>query len=239
MGGQFQTTRWSLIVAAAGTSPEAREALASLCEAYWSPLYAYVRSCGYDTDQARDLTQSYFLQFLEKDFLKDVSPEHGRFRSFLLASLKHFLSKERIKMRALKRGGATFHVDPATAERQYRVELADNLTPEQMFERRWALEVLGRVVRCLRDEFEAAGRLHQFDKLKPCLMGEESRSYRQLAMDLDMSEAAVKVAVHRLRRKFGRLLREEIGQTVADRQEVDGEIRYLLSVIGNRRPHHG
>ena len=240
MGQRFRTTKWSLVLAArTGTTPRSREALAQLCEAYWGPLYAYVRRQGHGVEEARDLTQSYFVRLLEKKYLKGVTPEAGRFRSFLLASLKNFLANERDWARALKRGGGlqAISLDTDAAERSYRAELSDDLTAEEIYERRWALEVLERVVTRQRREFETAGTLQQFDGLRACLTGEEPRlPYRELAADLDMSENAVKVAVHRLRRRFGVLLREEIAQTLVDHRDVDDEVRYLLSVVGGRTP---
>lgn len=240
MNQVFQTTQWSLVLAArTGTTPRSREALARLCEAYWSPLYAYIRRQGHGVEEARDLTQSYFVRLLEKKYLKNVTPEAGKFRSFLLASLKNFLANEREWARALRRCGQSISLDTHAAERSYLKELSDDLTPEEMYEWRWALEVLERVRARLHREFEAAGMLQRFDRLNACLSGEEPRlPYRKLAADLDMSENAVKVAVHRLRRRFGKLLREEIAQTLADPShvDVDEEVRYLLNVIVRRTP---
>jgi RNA polymerase sigma-70 factor (ECF subfamily) len=233
VGQPFPTTKWSLVLAArTGSSPRSRAAVASLCESYWGPLYAYLRHRGYSVDEARDLTQSYFLLFLEKDYLKDVKPEIGKFRTFLLASFKHFLANERDKALASKRGGdrSPITLDTAIAERRYRVGLEQGLTPDQVYERRWALGVLEEVLARLRKEFETAGKRSQFETLRACLTGEAPRRpYREMATALEMSEAAVKVAVHRLRQRYGQLLREEIAQTVADPGEVDGEIRHLLA----------
>jgi RNA polymerase sigma-70 factor (ECF subfamily) len=213
--------------------------VASLCETYWGPLYAYLRHRQYSIDEARDLTQSYFLQFLEKDYVKDVKPEIGKFRTFLLASFKHFLANERDKELAQKRGSdrQPITLDTAIAERRYRVGLEQELTPDQVYERRWALGVLEEVLARLRKESETAGKRPQFETLRACLTGEAPRRpYQELATELGKSETAIKVAVHRLRQRYGQLLREEIAQTVADPDEVDGEIRHLLSVLsGSRR----
>ncbi len=240
MNGAFATTQWSVVLAAGrGDSTKTRQALAALCEAYWYPLYAFVRRQGYDSEQSRDLTQGYFLQLLEKDFLADVRPELGRFRAFLIVSVKHFLSNERDRERALKRGGgqAPIRLDAAEAEDRYRFEPVDALTPERLFERRWATTVLERALEGLRVESEGDGESARFGRLKPYLTGAEpASSYREAAGDLEMTEGAVKTAVHRLRKRFGELLRHEIAQTVADPRDVDGEIRYLLETMAEVPP---
>ena len=240
MGWQFATTSWSQVLAAReGTSTESRQALEALCKAYWYPLYAFVRLQGYDPDAARDLTQAYFAQLLEKDYLKDVQPSAGRFRAFLKVSIKHFLSKERVKAHALKRGGRArvISLDADDAEGHYRFEPVDRLTPEEIFERRWALTVIERVLGKLRQEFSQTGKEEEFDKLKAFLTGEEPRtSYREVAAELGTSEGAVKASVHRLRGRFGKLLREEIAETVANPDEVDDEVRHLLQVIAPWEP---
>jgi RNA polymerase sigma-70 factor (ECF subfamily) len=233
-GGRFATTRWSVVLEAGrGSSPASREALAKLCETYWYPLYGYVRRWGHDADSAQDLTQEFFTRLLEKDYLRDVTPTRGRFRSFLLAALKHFLSNERDRANAAKRGGghAPLPLEFETAEGHFRLEPADHLTPEIAFERQWALTVLDRTLRKLGSEHERGGKGALFARLKGTLTGEQSGSYAQLAAELQMTEGAVKVAVHRLRRRFGELLREEIAETVADPGDVDDEIRYLFAVL--------
>ncbi len=240
MNGAFATTQWSVVLAAGrGDSTKTRQALAALCEAYWYPLYAFVRRQGYDSEQSRDLTQGYFLQLLEKDFLADVRPELGRFRAFLIASVKHFLSNERDRERALKRGGGQppIRLDAVEAEDRYRFEPVDALTPEKLFERRWATVVLERALESLRLDSERNGEADRFGRLKAYLTGAElASSYRDAAGDLGLSEAAVKTAVHRLRRRYGEFLRAEIAQTVADPREVDEEIRYLLSTMAEVPP---
>ena len=234
--GRFQTTNWSLVLAARDEPSSAgREALAALCEIYWYPLYACVRASGHDADAARDLTQGFFARLLEEDLLEEVRPEAGRFRSFLLATLKHFLSHERGKARALKRGGGAVHfsLDAGAAEDRYTREPADHLTPEQVFERRWAFTVLDQALEKLRLEFLARGEGDRFDRLQQFLTGQEPHaSYRDIAAELGMTEDAVKAAVHRLRRQLGRVLRDQIAETVASDGEVDDEVRYLLRTIG-------
>lgn len=240
MGWQFATTSWSQVLAAReGASTESRQALEALCTAYWYPLYAFVRLQGYDPDAARDLTQAYFAQLLEKDYLKDVEPSAGRFRAFLKVSIKHFVSKERVKAHALKRGGRAhvISLDAEVAEGHYRFEPVDRLTPEEIFERRWALTVIERVLGKLRQEFAQTGKEEEFQRLKSFLTGEEPRtSYREMAAELGTSEGAVKASVHRLRGRFGKSLREEIAETVANPGDVDDEVRHLLQVIAPFEP---
>ncbi len=232
---RFATTRWSQVIAAGQAQTAAsREALASLCESYWYPLYAYVRRWGHGPDDAQDLTQEFFARLLEKRYLRDADPARGRFRSFLLASLKHFLSNERDKASAVKRGGRATIVplEIETAEGMYRLEPPDAETPEKVFERRWALTLLQRTLARLRDEFTAGGRREMFARLEGYLTGErETVPYAQLAAELGMTEGAVKVAVHRLRRRFGALLRDEIGETVSDPAQVDDEVRELFRIL--------
>ena len=234
--GRFQTTNWSLVLAARDEpSAAGREALEALCESYWYPLYACVRASGHDAETSRDLTQEFFARFLEKDFLEGVRPEAGRFRSFLLATLKHFLSHERDKQRALKRGGGTWPIslDTDTAEDRFAREPADHLTPEQIFERRWALTVLDHALEKLQVAFAARGEADRFARLCQFLTGQEPHaSYRDVATELGMTEEAVKAAVHRARRQLGRLLREQIADTVASADEIDDEVRYLLRTVG-------
>ena len=235
MGREFATTSWSQVLAAqSGSTTTSRQALEALCRAYWYPLYAFVRLQGNDPESSLDLTQAYFTELLEKDYLKDVDPSLGRFRAFLKVSVKHFLSKQRDKEKALKRGGQAnvVSLDQEDAEGRYRFEPVDRLTPEEIFERRWALTTIERVLGKLREEFSEAGKEAEFQSLKEYLTGDEPKAtYRQAAEELDMSEGAVKASVHRLRQRFGRELRQEIAETVADPQEVDDEVRHLLQVI--------
>ena len=229
---RFATTQWNVVLAARdGSDSQARHALESLCESYWFPLYAYVRRRGHVSDAARDLTQAFFADLLSRDFLGAVDQSKGRFRSFLLASLEHFLSHERDKERSLKRGGAsrTLSLDAAAAETRYRHEATDRLTPERVFERRWGLTVMERAMARLEAEFNTQPA--RFAQLKPCLTGDDPDRYRDIAASLGLSEPAVKTAVHRLRERYGRVLREEVAETVASPGDVDDEVRHLLSVI--------
>ena len=234
MDGRFETTHWSLVLAArTGKSVESRTALEALCGAYWFPLYAFIRREGYAAEEARDLTQGYFARLVERRDLKDVRPELGRFRSFLLVSVKHFLSNERDRERAKKRspGSPLVSLDAQDAEARYSFEPADALTPETLFERKWAMTVLERTLGRLGEE-NAGQKAQRFEALRAHLSGDEpAASYRELGETLGMSEDAVKVAVHRLRRRFGELLREEIADTVREPGEVDDEIRHLLGVL--------
>ncbi len=235
MKWEFATTSWSQVLAAQGDSTSiSRQALETLCGSYWYPLYAFVRLQGNDPESSLDLTQAYFTELLERDYLKDVDPSLGRFRTFLKVSVKHFLSKQRDKEKALKRGGQAkvISLDQEDAEGRYRFEPVGRLTPEEIFERRWALTTIERVLGKLREEFSEAGKEEEFQSLKGYLTGEEPKApYRQAAEELGTSEGAVKASVHRLRQRFGKLLREEIAETVADPQEVDAEVRHLLQVI--------
>jgi RNA polymerase sigma-70 factor (ECF subfamily) len=232
----FAATRWTLVLAAARgrVSPGAADAMAELCSAYWYPLYVYVRRRGYDTHEAEDLTQEFFLKLLAKHYLADVAPEKGKFRSFLLASLRHFLANEWDRSQAIKRGGGqvVLSFDGPTAENRYLHEPSHNLTPEKLFERQWAITVLEQVLARLQAEFVSEGKEAVFDRFKPFLTASrDAVRYAEVAVELGMTEGAVKVAVHRLRKRYRQLLREEIAQTVASPKEVDEEIRYLLSCL--------
>jgi len=232
---QFHTTHWSLVAAAADRDGElSQRALEDICQAYWYPLYAFLRRRGHSADDARDLTQGFFATLLEKDYLADADQSRGRFRSFLLTAIKRFAGKEHDKQAAQKRGGGqmTLPIDCADGESRYRREPADHWTPERIFERRWALTLLDRTLARLRFEQEAAGKLAQFNALKVFLTGEAGTPpLRQVAEQLDMSEGAVKVAVHRLRQKYRELLRSEIAQTVAAQGDVEDELKLLLDAL--------
>jgi len=233
------STRWSVVLGARDAAPaEARKAQEELCRIYWYPLYAFLRRRGYNPDDASDLIQGYFTRFLEKDYLKDVKKPAGKFRSFLLASLKNFVSNEHARAKALKRGGGErpLSFDVEAGEARYVAEPADELTPDMVFETRWALTVVDQAITKLRKNAEAAGRSQQFDALSPALTGDPPRgSYAEIASQLNMSEAAVKTAVHRLRRAYGEQLRAEIGETVASQSELDDELRHLLNVLRDSR----
>jgi RNA polymerase sigma factor (sigma-70 family) len=229
---RFETTHWSMILAARDRAePGSGDALASLCAAYWYPVYAYVRRRGNDADWAHDLTQEFFARLLEKDFLGTVDRSKGKFRSFLLAACNHFLANVRDRARAKKRGGGKLilSLDAADAEGRYLAEPADDLTPEKLFERRWALALLHEVMARLRADFEAKGKGHVFNRLRGFLVGEKESGYRQAAGELGLSEGAVKVQIHRMRTKYRELLHEEIGRTVGTHEEIEDEIRSLFA----------
>ena len=230
---QFPTTRWTLVVAAGDPDhPEARSALVSLCENYWYPLYAYLRRRGYPADQAQDLTQEFFIRVLEGRYLDRADPERGRFRSFLLSSLKFFAADEEDRNRAHKRGGgALVPLEFSSGEERYQREPAHDETPERIFERRWALSVLDQVVGKLRDEFVQHGRPEHFERLKVFLLGRSDVPYSALAREMNTSEGALKVAIHRIRKRYRELFRQEIADTVADPAEVESELRYLATAI--------
>jgi RNA polymerase sigma-70 factor (ECF subfamily) len=232
----FAATRWTLVLAAAGEKSGAhrRRALEELAQVYWFPLYAYIRRQGHQAPQAEDLTQDFFTRLLEKKSLAAADPEKGKFRSFLLASLKNFLTNEWDKSVALKRGGGRplVALDALDAEARYALEPADDLTPDRLFERRWALAVLDQVLARLRQEYVDRDSVALFEALKGCLAGAtDGPSHGDVARRLGMTEGAVKVAAHRLRRRYRQLLRDEIAQTVASPELVDEEIRYLLGCL--------
>jgi RNA polymerase sigma factor (sigma-70 family) len=231
----FVTTHWSLVLAARRSdSTRAQAALASLCRTYWYPLYAYVRRRGYGAHDAQDLTQEFFARLLAQGWLGQADRERGRFRTFLLSAMSHFLANEWDKARAQKRGGAVLLVPLQLdeAETRYGHEPADPFTPEQAYERRWALALLDEVLNRLQQECAADGKAQLFERLKPCLVGErENQPYQALAAQLGLSEGAVKVAVLRLRRRYRQLLRDEIANTVATKGEIEEEMHHLFAVL--------
>ena len=229
----FPTTRWTLVVAAGNPDrTEARSALVSLCENYWYPLYAYLRRRGYPADQAQDLTQEFFVRVLEGRYLDRADPDRGRFRSFLMSSLKFFVADEEDRNRAHKRGGgALVPLEFSSGEERYQREPAHDETPERIFERRWALSVLDRVVERLRSEFVQHGRPEHFEQLKVFLLGQSDAPYAALAREMNTSEGALKVAIHRLRKRYRELFRQEIADTVVDPADVESELRHLASVL--------
>ena len=231
----FPTTAWTVVSRArSGVDSEAREALAFLCAAYWLPLYSFAGRLGHASEDALDLTQGYFALLIEKDYLADLRLREGRFRAFLLTSFRHFLSKERDRSRALKRGGGRvlLSIDAQEAEGRHADEPLETLDPEALFERRWALTILERAMARLRHEFTASGRTAEFDQLEAYLTGSEPKApYQSAAERLGTTEGAIKKMVHRLRRRYGLLLREEIAATVTDPEEVDAELRHLLASI--------
>src|SRR5262245_5014248 len=223
--GAFCTTHWSAVLAARdGSSAHAEKALAELCQTYWYPLYAYVRRRGNDPTEAEDLTQAFFARLLEKNYIGSVTPGVGRFRSFLLTSLKHFLANEWARAQTTKRGGGKIicSLDDHDPEARYQFEPVENVTPETLFEQRWALTVLERVLARLRQEFVATEKAELFDQLKIFISTDEPGcSYAEVAARTGLKEGTAKVAVHRLRRRYGELLRAEIGNTVSEPAEVE------------------
>ncbi len=234
--GLFTTTHWSVVLGAKqGDAPDARTALEKLCRTYWYPLYAFVRRRGYSPEDAEDLTQGFLASLLSTHALGNVHPAKGRFRSFLLASLNHFLANEWDKARTLKRGGGQPAIPLDTAETRYRAEPSEDLSPDRIFERQWAVTLLAQVATRLQEDYEAAGKGPLFNVLQVYLSGDKGLApYRETADQLGLSLDALKKAVERLRRRYGELLREEIAHTVSDPAEVDEEIRYLRSVVAAR-----
>jgi RNA polymerase sigma factor (sigma-70 family) len=232
----FATTHWSVLLAAGGrvSEPQAAAALEQLCRAYWYPLYACVRRRGYKPQDAQDLTQGFFAALLTGNYIARANRERGRFRTFLLTSFDNFLHNEHDRATALKRGGGRELVswEQHTAEGRYAQEPAGGLSPEEIYEKRWAATLLEGVLARLREESKRAQRLELFDQLKAHLWGEEEAApYAQLATRFNLTVPAIKVTVHRLRRRYRDVLREEIAQTVADAADVDGEIQYLIRVM--------
>lgn len=232
----FATTQWSLVLRVGRNSDSATAALQTLCERYWYPLYAYVRRRGIESHQAQDLTQEFFARLLEKKSLAAASPDRGRFRAFLLTSLKNFLTNEWEKGQAQKRGGGqpavSLQLNLDSAESRLSLEPTYNLTPERCFERQWALLMLELVMKRLQAEHESAGKARHFELLKEALAGGAERlAYVNIAAELGVSEEAARQAASRLRKRYRELLREEVSQTVAGPEEVDDEIRSLFQVL--------
>lgn len=231
----FPLTQWTVIVAAGATpSPESAAALERLCQAYWYPLYAFVRRGGHSAPDAQDLTQEFFARLIEHNWIARADRRKGRFRSFLLMAMKRFLAKEWAKVKTLKRGGRAqilpLHFD--TAETRYSREPADTSTPEQVFEKQWALTLLESVLSRLRRDFAQEGKEALFQTLEPCLIGSrEAQPYAELAAKLGMTQGAVKMAVSRLRERYRACLKEEISHTVSSVAEVDEELRHLFRVL--------
>ncbi|MEL7498881.1 MAG: ECF-type sigma factor [Planctomycetota bacterium] len=234
---QFATTQWSIVRAVnQDDTAAANSALQDLCQTYWYPLYTFVRRQGNDANVAADLTQAFFANLLQRDSIKHVEPGLGKFRSFLLKALKHFLINEWDKSRAQKRGGgkSLLSLDFGEADNRYRLEPAHAETPELIYQKQWAKTLLERVSQTLRSEFADRGKAHQFDKLNKFLSGKNNdETLGEAADQLGMSEVAVKVAVHRMRQRFGEILRAEIENTVSTPEEVDSEIQQLFDVFRN------
>ena len=230
----FRTTHWSVVLEAGrADSPAARAALERLCRAYWYPLYAYARRRGYPPEEAKDLTQGFFADLLERRDLTTVTPEQGRFRSFLLAALNHYLANEWDRTQARKRGGGqpALSLDDESAEDRYRLEPADPATPETLFERRWAQTVVTRAVERLQAEYTQAEKGGLFEELQGFLSDPKAAARAEIAARHSISLNAVDVAIHRLRKRYGELLREEIAQTVSRPEEVEAEIRALIRAV--------
>jgi RNA polymerase sigma factor (sigma-70 family) len=235
---RFVTTHWSVVLVAGRTdTTRASNALSRLCQTYWYPLYAYVRRRGYSPSDAQDLTQEFFARLLERHVLGSADPNRGRFRSFLLTAMNHFLAHEWEKAKAQKRGGGQSFVswDLAAAEERFGVEPADSLSPDKIFDKQWALALLEEVLNRLEAEHLQAGKGALFAALKETLTGSrESQPYGALAAQLDMTEAAVKVAVHRLRSRYRELLKIEITNTLADPDHAEDELRELMAALAAR-----
>jgi len=232
---RFTTTRWSIVLSAGrSSSPKYREALAALCETYWYPLYVFLRRQGHDAHAAEDFVQAFFARMLEKHDFRLADPERGKFRSFLLAALKNFVANELDRASAQKRGGGqrVLSLDVDRGEELYVLEPVDTTTPETLFERAWAMTVIDRAMAQLEAAVGKTGEHSQFDLLKRFLTGDESTvSYKEASAQLGMSEGAVKVAVHRLRRRFREALKDEVAQTVGDEGQIDEEIRHLIGIF--------
>jgi RNA polymerase sigma factor (sigma-70 family) len=235
-GRQFLTTHWSVVLQASGApTPEADAALNYLCRNYWYPLYAHVRRLGWGPDDAQDLTQQFFARLLEHKYFGLANPERGKFRSFLLTSLKHFLSDEWDKLKTQKRGGGRLSswesFDP---EQRYLNEPKDLATPDRLYEKRWAGMMLESVLNQLRLEYVKAGREAEFEELKAFVWGEGNPgTYAEVASRMKIEENAAKVAVHRMRKRFRELLRQEVSRTVSSPDEVDVELHHLRSLLSS------
>jgi len=234
---RFTTTHWSMVLAAGNiSSPDYTRALSTLCQTYWYPLYAYLRRWGCDREQAEDYTQAFFASLLERQGIGKADPKQGKFRSFLLASLKHFLADEWDRSQAQKRGGErkVLSLDIEDGETRYSREPANNLLPEKLFERYWALEVLKQAMARLKAEYVTANKIELFDYLKTYLTAEQdSIPYRDAAARLNMTEGAVRVTVHRLRQRYGEFVREQIAQTVTTPEQIEEEICELYAALAD------
>lgn len=231
-GDRFATTHWSVVVSAGDShSPEASQSLAILCENYWFPIYAFVRRAGHSAEESQDLTQEFFVRLLDKRFLASADRTKGRFRTFLLTAVKRFLANEHDRVEAKKRGGGQKTVSLDDLEARYCREPAEVLTPERIFEQQWALALLDHVLARLQAEMAAEGKSVLFDAVKDHLTGSRAVGYAATATRLGMTEEAVRVAAYRLRRRYRKLLREEIAQTVASRDDIEEEIRDLFSCL--------
>jgi RNA polymerase sigma-70 factor (ECF subfamily) len=234
-GDVFATTRWTVVLAAGRTgAPQADVALEELCRTYWYPIYAYVRRHGHSREDAEDLTQAFFARLLEKNYLEGISSDKGKFRAFLLVAVKRFLANEWDRARSQKRGGGVrpLSLDWQDADTRYQIHPADNLSPDKLYDRAWAVTMLERVITRLRDESGAEGKAGLYEQLKTFLMaGKSDIPCAQAAAALGLSEGAVRVAIHRLRRRYRELLREEVAQTLSDPAQADEEMQALFSAL--------
>jgi RNA polymerase sigma factor (sigma-70 family) len=234
-GAVFTTTHWSVVLAAAErNTPQSVAALEELCRTYWYPLYAYVRRQGRSPEDAQDLTQEFFAHLLAKGFPRGATPERGKFRSFLLASLRHFLVDQHRLTDAVKRGGGQrlVSLDAGQAEERFRLEPQHELTPEKLYEREWAMTLLDRARSRLHEEYSAAGKADLYESLKDFpLMEKSDYSFQQAASELGMTVSALKSVVHRLRGRYRQLVHEEVAHTVADPADLNEEARHLIAVI--------
>jgi RNA polymerase sigma factor (sigma-70 family) len=232
----FVTTHWSVVLKAAGGDTHGRDALAKLCQTYWYPIYHYLRRRGYSPHDAQDHTQGFFACLLERESLANADPGRGRFRSFLLGAMNHFLADESERLRARKRGGGceVLSLDLAAAEGRFDLEPADDSTPDKAFDKQWALTLLNEVLVHLEEEYQRQGKAELFEALKQTLAGtRESQPYAAIATQLSMNQGAVKVAVHRLRKRYRELLQERIADTVATPEQVSDEMRHLFLALGS------
>jgi RNA polymerase sigma factor (sigma-70 family) len=230
----FTTTHWSVVLEAQGDSPAAQEALEKLCRTYWRPIFAFVRRQGVSPEEAEDLTQGFFALLLERRDLSAVRKEKGRLRSYLLASLKHFLTDKWRRAKATKRGKGQWLIPLEELRDSHRIDVdrSDRLSPDQIYERRWALTVLEQVLARLREEYRSAGNVRFFDQMKKMLMDEPGRpSQAEIGGEFEMTENAVKQAYHRFRQRYQLLLREEIANTVAMPSDIEDELRHLIAVV--------
>jgi len=230
----FHTTHWTVVLAAQDGNASAHQALSNLCSNYWYPIYAFIRRNGASPHEAEDLTQEFFFRILQRDWLANVDPARGKFRSFLMVCVKNFLSKERDKALAQRRGGglSLIPLERDDAEMRYKLEPADPITPEVLFERRWVLELLSWTIEALRQEYARTSRLDWFEELQGFLPGgKETLSRAELANKRGMNANAIDVAIHRLRQRFRALLRQKVAETVSSESAVDEEIRHLMSVL--------
>lgn len=233
----FVTTRWTVVLQAGHkSSPHSDRALADLCQSYWYPLYAFVRNRGKSKEDAEDFVQAFFAKFLERNYLEGLSAERGKFRAFLLAALKHFLANEWDKSQSQKRGGGAVHLslDWQSADERFQLDPPDPSSPDRTFDREWALALLERVVKRLADECAADGKATLFEQAKGYLMvGEAAIPYAEAAKRLGLEEGAMRVAVHRLRKRYRELLRDEIAETLEDPAQVPEELRALQAALAN------